>query len=246
MFIGDDRDDIVHGRCPGSCHRPSSRKTSHANSTTPVRPAATATRRFGSRFPNTGDRPRKQTSREQDDALSVSKVAITNGPIVRIDWLANSCPQLCVVSSGLAAMVVCGSELNSPVQWLQMFAWLTLTSTGGSWFRVVDSKVLGRRGRRNKYTAIYHAGSRFVAGDLRIFFCADLFLQLQWPNRSVEYLSSMYSASGCSVVGQPIRRFLGLLFVSLRWWKQADPARLRRVSFLGHAPVWSVCTFCWL
>ena len=132
------------------------------------------------------------------------------------------CAVICLLGVAVSA------SSTSPIQWWQLYTWLALTSTGGSWAILTISKFW----EGNKGEAIHRRFIMLVAGlalGAFSFFAGESLLMVQWPARRVEHLHEMYQ-NGAPLLSAYLV-FLASLFVILRWWKQADPIRTFRYNF---------------
>lgn len=154
----------------------------------------------------------------------------------------------------LVFLLLEGESLDGTVVGWSLYAWLTLTSTIGTWLLLLAGKFW-------EGAEAEHFGRRFVMLLLGLAFGAVAFGgyqalmvevadQDQWTVHAVsqDMLNGvLYSADGIPQLGAYLVYFGGL-FVILRWWTQADPLRKTRLSLMATAAcvlwAWVMHIFC--
>jgi hypothetical protein len=136
------------------------------------------------------------------------------------------------------------------------FAWLWIVSTLGTWSVLAPAKrweaTRGDGARRRFAMSVLGLGVGAVSWGLSDVLMVSLPRMSHgaggdWGENTRIRLTGLFSLTGEPLAGAFLL-FFGLLFLSLRWWRQADPLRPRRVSLgataLAVLAAWVIHIFC--
>ncbi len=170
-------------------------------------------------------------SRSRDEAIAA---LVMKSPMQRATDLIGS-----MLAGGLVAVTMClvlvlAISYQSNMPQPEQFAWLVLMSIVGTWALLVPSKLWeGTRGEpmlRRFILMVIGLGLGLLA-----FAAADV-LMVNWTDdltfpRSLDYRlpAHFYGGDGRPLLAAYLAVF-GSLLPLLRWWRQADPLRITRLS----------------
>lgn len=133
---------------------------------------------------------------------------------------------------------------NDTTQFGPLFAWLSLTGTIGAWCVMIPSKFWeGTKGDTTLRRFVMLAAG-LVIGLAAWALDEALLLELRYSQQTTNIATGLDLHDA---TGQPMTlgylAYFGVLFLMLRWWKQADPLRRHRLSLWGATFVTAVAAW---
>jgi hypothetical protein len=122
--------------------------------------------------------------------------------------------------------------------WVTNFVWLALSSTVTSWCVLVLSKAWETSGGDHFSRRIWMGLGGVLSGIFSYALARQLMFEPPYVLPDMHFLEfsefspNLYAASGMPTLAGFIA-FFGVLFMWIRWWRQADPTRRFRLSLLG-------------
>jgi hypothetical protein len=147
-------------------------------------------------------------------------------------------------------LVVAGVSLDSSMTTIGTAAWLWLVTTGGAWVVLVAAKFMenktGEHIRRRFAMMVIGMLLAAVAFGLSQFLMVDT---LRVPTNEVASFPSWQRSMYASNSGAPLLpayvAFFAAVFLTIGWWKQADPLRSSRFA-VGSLVITLVAAVLWM